>query len=631
MPTHMVQTNRRIANLVSRYNAHYGREACLSSIVRSWLRANNISPEPVRRSSNIHRVTSVTPANDLDERIFSVTSGGLTLKQVEIALESLTDLESRRTRGTVYTPDFIIDYIITQCMKFRLVKSVPKVIDPACGSGGFLLRAVELLSHRFDISIERTINELIYGIDVNEEAIQCASLLIELLCAKNSVLPPQSFASLLQTDTLMHSKEMTLDSFGINSDGFDIVVTNPPYVKLQNLDDSYRQALASNYPEFTMGSFSLAMLFLVAGYRLLSPSGILGYITQNNIYSSLAGEGVRDFLQKHRSLHTIVNFGHKKIFPGASAYTCLVFLDKTPRDHLHFYNCTEPESQLTTSDVGDFHEIEIRTLNKRKWRLAPNHHLRNLKSLESYGTPLGNLADIKVGFATLKDSVFLIEKDRMFPHIESDVTTPAIKISSFTTEEELKRNRLRVIRPYRKAAGKWTPLHQEELKATYPNAYSYLKTHQSDLATRDKGRRAYRQFFEWGRTQCMEAPGPKLLTKTFNRGPNFLLDETDSLFCNGYSVKPHTASDLFASAVDIRVLQRILNSRIMGYYAKLTSFQIEGDYQCFQKNFIEQFCIPEIDRYLARSILCLEGEALEQHISDLFGINYGEVLDIVGQ
>ena len=144
-----------------------------------------------------------------------------------------------------------------------------------------------------------------------------------------------------------------------------------------------------------------------------------------------------------------------------------------------------------------------------------------------------------------------------------------------------------------------------------------------------KGRRRPDRFFEWGRSQCMDAPGPKLLTKTFNRGPNFLLDETDSLFCNGYSVKPRGSGGLFFSPMNIRVLQRILNSWVMDYYARLTSFQIEGDYQCFQKNFIERFCIPTISLEQSKEIMRLEGTVLQLYICDLFEINSDQVIEII--
>ena len=67
----------------------------------------------------------------------------------------------------------------------------------------------------------------------------------------------------------------------------------------------------------------------------------------------------------------------------------------------------------------------------------------------------------------------------------------------------------------------------------------------------------------------------------------------------------------------------------MDYYARLTSFQIEGNYQCFQKNFIKQFCIPEINSGQAEIILQLEEDTLQQYICDLFDMKSSEVLEIV--
>ena len=620
--------DREITKLVRQYYVEYGREACLSSIVRAWLQVNGVSRYTVGHSEYIQQTAEPMPAHDLDARISRLT-GEFSLKQVEAALESLIDADRKRAEGVVYTPDYIIDYIIRRCTEIRSEATCPRLVDPACGSGGFLIRAIPLLSEKYNISRERVINEFTYGIDVNQGAIEYAKLAIELFCTKTSTDFPSDFGFLVQDDTLLADKKVLLHSLGIAKDGFDIIVTNPPYVKLQNLPDNYRGLLTEAYRDFAKGSFSLAMLFLIAGFRLLSQSGVLGCITQNNIYTSLAGEGVRDFLQSHKSIHTIVDFGHKKIFPEVSAYTCLLFLDKAPQETLRFHKCSEPEVQLPALRSSDFHAIEIGSLKKDKWRLAPTNHLRNLRQLEATGTPLGKLADIRVGFATLKDSVFVIDDSRSHSEIEQHITTPAIRIADFSHENDLRSNQTRVIQPYRKVGGKWTLLEEEELRRECPKAYAHLKLHQTELAKRDKGRKVAYKFYEWGRSQCMEAPGPKLLTKTFNRGPNFLLDETDSLFCNGYSVKPVEDSDMFSAPIDIRVLQKILNSWVMDYYARLTSFQIEGDYQCFQKNFIERFCIPVTGLHSADTIARLDGRDLQEYLCELFAIPVTDILQVI--
>ena len=619
---------RDIAKLVRQYYVEYGREACLSSIVRAWLRVNGVSRHTVGHSQYIQQAAEPMPAHDLEARISRLTRE-FSLKQAEVSLESLIDADRKRTEGAVYTPDYIIDYIIRRCTEIRSAATCPRLVDPACGSGGFLVRAIPILSEKHNLSKEKVINEFTYGIDVNQDAIEYAKLAIELFCAKTSTDFPSDFSFLTQNDTLLADKKTLLHSLGIAKGGFDIIATNPPYVKLQNLSDDYRSLVIKAYPDFTKGSFSLAMLFLIAGFRLLSQSGVLGYITQNNIYTSLAGEGVRDFLQSHKSIHTIVDFGHKKVFPEVSAYTCLLFLDKTPQETLRFNKCSEPEVQLPTLHSSDFHDIEIGSLKKDKWRLAPANHLRNLRQLETNGTPLGKLADIRVGFATLKDSVFVIDDPRNHSGIEQGITTPAIRIADFSNEFQLRDNRTRVIQPYRKVSGKWSLLKEEDFRQEYPKAYAHLKLHQTELAKRDKGRKVAYKFYEWGRSQCMEAPGPKLLTKTFNRGPNFLLDETDSLFCNGYSVKPAQNGDLFSAPIDVRVLQKILNSCVMDYYARLTSFQIEGDYQCFQKNFIERFCVPNIILDSADTIAAIDGADLQDCLCELFAVSVTDIHQVV--
>jgi hypothetical protein len=169
---------------------------------------------------------------------------------------------------------------------------------------------------------------------------------------------------------------------------------------------------------------------------------------------------------------------------------------------------------------------------------------------------------------------------------------------------------------------------EHELEKYYPNAYRHLCEHKDDLESRDKGKKSYPAWYAWGRTQGMTAPGPKLLTKTFSHGPNFLLDRTDSIFCNGYSVTPDS-KPLFNSPEDeLLVIQKILNSNVMQYYSKLTSFQIEGNYQCFQKNFIEKFGMPDIDISLSKAALSFDNEKFNQYLAEkIYGLDWKLIFD----
>ena len=619
---------KRIAALVNERQTEHGRDATICSIIQAWAEANGVSLRTLERSDRIARCMGARPAGLLQNDLLT-SVGTLTLKDVEVAFENLIDAARKRSEGVVYTPNYIIDYLIQRCADKRLSKTLPRLLDPACGGGGFVIRAAPILAKTYGVSLEQVIRESLHGMDVSPEAVECAAISLDLFCAEQKLTKPLSRDVFRVGDSVLTPANEISQTFGVPDGGFDLITTNPPYVKLQNLDDAYRVQLSEAYAEFAQGSYSLAMLFLVAGHRMLSCSGMLGFITQNNLFTSLAGVGVRDYLQKARCLHSIVDFEHSKVFNNASAYTCLIFLDNAARESFGYTTCSDPKTQLSQLRDDRFHPIILSSLQKDKWRLTAPHHLKNINRLETVGTPLGDLADIRVGFATLKDSVFLLNGRSEQQAIESGITVPAIKIAEFSAELDLAANKRRIIRPYRKSGKRWIPLTPDEIKTQFPNAYSYLEAHKADLAERGKGKKLPTNFYEWGRSQCMEATGPKLLTKTFSKGPQFILDNTDSLFCNGYSVRPKVTGDLCGSAIDIRVLQRILNSKVMDYYTRLTAFQIEGGYQCFQKNFIERFSIPAISAAESSEIMRLDGEERECLIAKIFGISYAEIMEIV--
>lgn len=619
---------KSLAALVTERHADFGREATMGSVVQAWLQSNNVLKSDLRHSKSLKRYSETSPAGLL-ERDLLETVGVLTLKDVEVAFENLIEVTRKRSEGVVYTPNYIIDFLIKKCLDSSSSKSLPSLLDPACGGGGFIIRAVPILAKKYRVSLERVVEECVYGVDISGEAVECASVTLELLLAKNTVTKTIRRSIFHVSDSLLTPTSNLLQRIGGPSAGFDLITTNPPYVKLQNLEDEYRRLLECAYGSIASGSYSLAMLFLIAGHRMLNKSGMLGYITQNNLFTSLAGQGVREYLQEKECIHSIVDFEHAKVFNNASAYTCLMFLNNKKQDNFKYASTCSPKIDLPLFAEETFHSIKISSLNKKKWRLAAPHHLQNIAQLESEGTPLGVLADIRVGFATLKDSVFLLNDLPEQFGIEEEITAQAIKIAEFSDEADLIRNQRRIIQPYYKSGKRWLPIPPEEMAQKYPIAFQYLESKKEELLSRGKGKKLPVNFYEWGRTQCMEAPGPKLLTKTFSKGPNFLLDETDSLFCNGYSVRPIVTTDLFGTAVDIRVLQVILNSKVMDYYTRLTAFQIEGGYQCFQKNFIERFCIPELSSADCETLMSSSGPRREKTVADLFEISFSEIMEIV--
>jgi len=587
----------------------------ISLVVQGFVNANRIALSNISPSSELARTLSFSTSS---EPLVPVQ----TLKEVESVFELLIDADRKRKEGVVYTPDYIIDHILEQTFADKKPRS--SVLDPACGAGGFLVRALLQIAHRTGQKPSEIYSHQVYGSDLNDEAVTCARLMVELLLLQLGDTTPIKAHNIHQGDTLLPGESHR----AFLEQGFDIIVSNPPYVKLQNLSTDYANKLVQAYPDISQGSFSLAMLFLFKGYKLLSADGTLGYITQNNLFTSLAAENLRRFLIEQRCIKEIVDFGHKQVFSNASAYTCLIFLTKSKRDQFLFSQLFDPVQQLQRSPLKRS-LIESNTLSPRKWRLASHEHLENLKRLESNGTQLGAIARIRVGFATLKDSVFLLTSPTAIATMEAGAIRRAYKIADLSSESSIETINQRVIFPYERRGSRWVPIPEEVMKERFPNVYSYLLERREELSERST--KELGLFYEWGRVQCMEAPGPKLLTKTFNRGPNFILDESDALFCNGYSITPNSTGDLLTPSIAIRALAKILNSCVMDYYAKLTSFQIEGDYQCYQKNFIERFCIPTLSPEFQNEICSLSKADTDIALLDLFSLDTEVVQEITGR
>lgn len=684
--------NKRLPSL-KQLIPHYSPDVIQRALILHWAAVNGVTDALLNRSAHVAPLLLNAPDTPIPPELTVALQTNFphcSLKQVEQVFETLIGTQKRQSHGTVYTPDYIIDYLLNRalCFGWQASSQPPKICDPACGAGGFLLRAAELLHQQHQLPFEQIFNECLVGIDVDPWAIDTAHILLDLYLLHKGIRPDRVQVNLLGADALLTPLPDLLAQANAPA-GFDIVVTNPPYVKLQNLDVSYREALLREYADFARGSFSLALLFLVRCHALLAPQGCAALITQNNLFTSLAGRGVREYLQQQRCVRQIVDFGHHKVFANASAYTCLIFLGNEPHDTLTYsalagalVNSEIVNSEIVNAetvnakvlDALHLSEIKLDSLDARKWRLAKPNHLDNLQRVEATGRPLGQLAAIRVGFATLKDAVFLLDdacrgtqgedeysveraitkpawrvpdlvassrREIRARHSEHGEESPAASVRTRDCSSQTPRNDVfeigspaaakatayRVIFPYHKVNGRYKLIPEAELSREYPRAYHYLVAHRDALLTRDKRRKQYAAWYAWGRTQGMEAMGPKLLTKTFSQRPDFVFDETDHLYCNGYGIFPKQVAD---ATLPLEVLARILNSKVMHYYAKLTSFQLEGNYQCYQKNFIERFGIPTFTNDAIATVMALSDGELNDYIAQVYGIAQAEIDEVVG-
>tara|TARA_B100000579_G_scaffold322709_1_gene272453 strand:+ start:2538 stop:4373 length:1836 start_codon:yes stop_codon:yes gene_type:complete len=544
------------------------------------------------------------------------------LKDLEKNFEDILTFNEKRLEGAIYTPHYIIHNILKKSFDYTKLKKNSIFLDPACGSGAFLINIIKtLLTKKF--KFEFIVKNMIYGLDINDQAIFNSKILIELYSLELNCPISSNILNIYKFDFILNNENIILKKLGLKKK-IDFICSNPPYIKLQNIDNKIRNVLKKRYSLYFKGSFSTSLCFVIQSLKILGKEGTLGFITQNNLFNSFAAENLRKKLQEDKNIKLIIDFADYKIFEKANAYTALLFFGNNKNSSFDYKKINKDIEEKLKSKI--YSKITFNSLNYKKWRLGSNEHLKNIFKIENDLNKLKNIANIRVGIATLKDKVFFVKDSNQ---IENNITKKLIKINEYKKSEELKKNKLKVIFPYSKIEKNHVPLDPTLLKKKFPKTFKYLLSQKQELAKRSKGKLGLKFFYEWGRIQSMEAPGPKLLTGTFSRGPNFLLDKTDSLFCNGYSLK--VKDECIEKFPSIEILQKILNSIVMYYYAKVTSFQISGNFECYQKNFIENFGIPNLKKNEINMIKKYNGDRLDRYLCEIYSLNYKDLQSYISR
>ncbi|ELZ55471.1 Type II modification enzyme [Haloferax sp. ATCC BAA-644] len=332
----------------------------------------------------------------------------------------------------------------------------------------------------------------------------------------------------------------------------------------------------------------------------------------------------------------IVDFGDTLLFDDALTYTAISIFSKSSKSSFDYIK-VDSVDDLNNLPDRDFIDIKYSSIDSEKWRLLDEDEFSNIRKIESF-QPLDEVSGIHTGIATLKDSVYIVDAvdldNEYFTityegetyRIEKEITEELVKISAIEASSDLKNNAKRIIVPYKKQIqrtltgdGKQvetTIIPEDELKEEFPGTYEYLEAARDELATREKGDGVdYEPWYKYGREQGLEYIGERLYTPTYSSGPKFLHHETEySLFANGYAVFPKT--------VDIEILERILNSKVMDYYIRNTSKEIQGDFQCYQKNFIRKFSVPEFSSSEKDELRSLSDQKeIDQYLIKKYGLS----------
>ncbi|MGH9384660.1 MAG: HsdM family class I SAM-dependent methyltransferase [Vicinamibacterales bacterium] len=247
----------------------------------------------------------------------------------EIYEQILNDLQSAGNAGEYYTPRGI-----TAFMADRLDPKPGEILlDPACGTGGFLTCALRHMRERYVKTIEDEQNAQ-SGLRAAEKALP------HMLCATNMLLNQVEDPSFVRHDNTLARPYVSYEQ----ADRVDIVLTNPPFGGREE------DGIEANFPKHFQ-TRETADLFLALIIRLLRPGGRAAVVLPDG---TLFGEGVKTRLKEHLmeecNLHTIVRLPNSVFKPYASIGTNLLFFEKgEPTRDIWFYEHRVPAEQKAYS------------------------------------------------------------------------------------------------------------------------------------------------------------------------------------------------------------------------------------------------------------------------------------------
>jgi type I restriction-modification system DNA methylase subunit len=585
--------------------------------------------------------------------------------------------EVRKAKGVYYTPQYIVEYIVKNTVG-ELLKGCKnprdaarlKILDPACGSGSFLLGAYQHLinwhlewyvadgpakhegkvvatpgpgpaSWRLTAAAKKDIlvNNL-FGVDIDPQAVEVTklSLLLKALegesresvgaqtkFLRERILPDlgdnvKCGNSLIGSDYWDFVREKQETLLDIKEDerrrvnpfdwevefpdifdsglkptarGFDAVIGNPPYVRVQNLGYEEIDYYKSKY----RGAFKrldISILFFELGFNVVKGNGLLGYISSMQFFTGEFGEKIRELISEYKIME-IIDFGGAKVFEGPTTYPAVFILKKAKPDTFK-YKSFSYDSSLNFEEIcnAETTMVDVGNLGNKPWVLEDPKITFLMLRLSDEFPSLSDLGSAHTGIITGFDDAFVLTDEQIVENgIEPDIIVPLVK-GRDPKRYFLKTPSHFVIYPYEiDKNGKTALMNAGRFGSEFPNAYNHLQDNKNRLSKRKDSRKTFSDFKSWyslvrfsTRTVIDQE---KILTPGEVKRNSFSLDDS------GYAFLCARVFGITSGSLNLKYLLGLLNSRLVEFFMHRISAIKRGGYYSYNANVLKRIPLPNIN------------------------------------
>ncbi|MBD2269555.1 Eco57I restriction-modification methylase domain-containing protein [Anabaena sp. FACHB-1391] len=574
---------------------------------------------------------------DILGRIFEQSITDLEELKADVAKQEFDKKQGKRKKlGVFYTPAYITQYIVEVAIggylqkredelrqrlkigefidtaenqkreiefwqSYRdevLVKT--RVLDPACGSGAFLIAAFDYFAGQYqrvndnlrflkyetleNIELDKTIlSNNLFGVDLSPESVEITKLSLWLKTATQGKTLTYLDDNIKIGNSIINDAKITDLPFNWESEfsqifadgGFDVVIGNPPYIR-QELLSPFKPYLQENYQTYD-GVADIYIYFYEKGLNLLKPAGIISYIVTNKWLRSGYGESLRRFFCQSSVFEQIIDFGHAPIFEDADTFPCIIAARKsevsnTDNENKSVLVCAVPRGELKNINLIQYVQnpensftIPWSRFSAHAWSLEPPAVDDLMRKIQRVGVPLKEFAGVKpiCGIKTGFNEAFFIDNATKNKLVQADPKCAEI-IKPYLRGQDISRwvadyQNLWII--LLKSSSDFTWLWsqdqhtaEENFNLHFPSLYEHLKQFEDKLCKRsDKG------HYWWELRSCAfyeKFEQAKIFIQGIAFHSRFSFD-TDSMYSNNaVSILP--TSDLWVLAS--------LNSPLIWWY-----------------------------------------------------------------
>lgn len=522
----------------------------------------------------------------------------------------------RKYSGIFYTPRFLVNFMTARAVRqFYSVSSVretpPCVADIACGSGSFLMGALDVLQeehlriNKKKLSFKDLVTSgRIFGIDLDERAVLLAQLSVWLKLAEEpEPLPLPELKDFIRTgDSLEESLWKSVNK------QFDVLVGNPPFVASEKIIN--RAKLAKHYVS-AQGRFDLAYIFVERCLTQMNPKAVLSLVVPNRLFGNRDSGTIRKLIAETVSLNYVVNFGSLEVFSGISAYIG-VFMASRPSGEQN-----QPVRVIQVRDLPDRFQGAFLSLaasgessqdaygmkafdstqptGEEPWNFMGREERKSRVRLEDASRPLAEVAQVRQGIKSGANDVFVVEIENTakgiavirngfgdVEEIETDLLKPVV-FGSAIKGYRLPDDTSFLIYPYDQGR----VISTTDMKGRFPRTFAYLDKNRADLALRSGFEGTGKQWYELTRERSRDwLEAPKLIMRDLAPSTQFAPDKEGGTFLiGGTAVVPADEHDLLP-------LLGFLNSAVANWQLRRNAPAFRGSFFKIEPQHLEGLNMP---------------------------------------